>query len=528
MVASIGKIASASQGVAYFERDGYYARSDPAHREASAWAGKGADALGLSGPVDPDAFTAILEGKVPGGSQLGRRDKDGNIHHRPGRDVTLSAPKSVSLAALVCGDHRIAAAHDRAVQRTLSWIEANAIASGTMIRAVGQDMVAATFRHDTSRNLDPQLHTHCVIANMVRGRDGKWRTMVDDGLYGGKMAIGAIYRSELAQGLADLGYRIEKTHADGRFEIAGVPRGVIDAFSTRRAEIEAAMEAHDLGTPGDNPRLASRAALMTRAHKRDVDKDALRQDWSRQPEGLGFSAENLVENVRARQASALERRTQDHGDLSSHRDHVAYREYVAAGSAAWAAEHLGERQAVFSHNGLLAATLGRDPGAVTVEEAEQAVHGMQRDGRLHAATGLKHGKHWATDAALAKESEAIALMQAGQGKAKPVMKRWVAETKLHRGRLTDGQKEAVKIVLSTRDRVVGVQGYAGTGKTTMLKRLRSLAEKQGYHVTGLAPADRSASYGPCGQAVDKLALAHGLTTLAGLATTAPTLPQQQG
>ena len=87
MVASIGKIASASQGVAYFERDGYYAGSDPAHREASAWAGEGADALGLSGPVDPDAFTAILEGKVPGGSQLGRRDKDGNIHHRPGRDV---------------------------------------------------------------------------------------------------------------------------------------------------------------------------------------------------------------------------------------------------------------------------------------------------------------------------------------------------------------------------------------------------------------------------------------------------------
>ena len=222
MVASIGKIVSPAQGVSYYERDGYYARDDPAHREASAWAGKGAAALGLAGPVNPEAFTAILEGKVPGGSQLGRRDKDGNIHHRPGRDVTLSAPKSVSLAALVGGDDRITAAHDRAVQLTLTWIEANAIetrmrdpSTGTMIRAVGQDMVAATFRHDTSRNLDPQLHTHCVIANMVRGRDGKWRTMVDDGLYGGKMAIGAIYRSELARALAELGYRIERTHADG-------------------------------------------------------------------------------------------------------------------------------------------------------------------------------------------------------------------------------------------------------------------------------------------------------------------------
>ena len=453
--------------------------------------------MGLSGAVDPDTFTAILEGKVSGGSQLGRRDKDGNIHHRPGRDVTLSAPKSVSLVALVCGDERVVAVHDQAVQRTLAWIEANAIetrmrdpSTGTMVRAGGQDMVAATFRHDTSRNLDPQLHTHCVIANMVRGGDGKWRTMVDDGLYAGKMAIGAIYRAELAQGLANLGYKIEKTHSDGRFELAGVPRGVIEAFSTRRAEIEAAMEAHDLGKPIDDPRLADRTALMTRAHKRDVDKDALRQDWSRQAAKLGFSADSIIEIASAREAEHS--RIQDYEDVFIDRDDGAYRDLVAVASAAWAAGHLGEREAVFSNTSLLAATLGQNPGAVTVEAAETAIGEMQRNGRLHAATGLGHGKYWTTDAALAKESETIALMQTGQGKSKPVMKRWVAETKLHRGRLNEGQKEAVKIVLSTKDRVVGVQGYAGTGKTTMLNRLRSLAEKQGYHVTGLAPSASAA------------------------------------
>ena len=499
MVASIGKIVSASQGVTYYERDGYYARDDPSHREASAWAGKGADALGLVGPVDPDTFTAILEGRVPGGSQLGRRDRDGNVHHRPGRDVTLSAPKSVSLAALVGGDHRIVAAHDHAVQRTLAWIEANAIetrmrdrSTGTMIRAGGQDMVAATFRHDTSRNLDPQLHTHCVIANMVRGGDGKWRTMVDDGLYGGKMAIGAIYRAELAQGLKDLGYQIEKTHTDGRFELAGVPRSVIEAFSTRRAEIEAAMKAHGLGTPIDDPRLADRTALMTRAHKRDTDKDALHQDWSRQAAELGFSADTLVEIASVREAGAGDSVTQDHDDIVAYRDYAARCEYETVGTAAWAAWHLGEREAVFSHASLLAATLACDPGAITVDAAEQSIDAFQRANRLNEATGLKYGKHWTTEAALARESETIALMQTGQGKSKPIMKRWVAETKLHRGRLNDGQKEAVKIILSTRDRVIGVQGYAGTGKTTMLNRLRSLAEKQGYHVTGLAPSASAA------------------------------------
>ena len=167
MVASIGAVASPAQGVTYYERDGYYARDDPAHRDASAWAGKGAEALGLSGPVDPDTFKAVLEGKVPDGTgrQLGRKDRDGNIHHRLGRDVTLSAPKSVSLAALVGGDGRVVAAHDRAVTRTLAWIENNAVETrmkdpetGRMVHAGDQGMVAATFRHNTSRNLDPQQH----------------------------------------------------------------------------------------------------------------------------------------------------------------------------------------------------------------------------------------------------------------------------------------------------------------------------------------------------------------------------------
>ena len=179
MVASIGKIASPSQGVGYFEKDGYYARDDGAHREASAWAGKGAEALGLSGPVDPERFRAVLEGQVPGGRRLGRKEIDGSITHRPGRDVTLSAPKSVSLMAMVGGDDRIVEAHDKAVMATLGWIEKNAIetrmrdrATGAMVQAGNQKMVAATFRHDTSRNLDPQLHTHAVVANMVQGEEG--------------------------------------------------------------------------------------------------------------------------------------------------------------------------------------------------------------------------------------------------------------------------------------------------------------------------------------------------------------------
>ena len=493
MVASIGKIASPSQGVGYFEKDGYYARDGGAHREASAWAGRGAEALGLSGPVDPERFRSVLEGEVPGGRRLGRREIDGTIAHRPGRDVTLSAPKSVSLMAMVGGDERIVEAHDKAVTATLGWIEKNAVetrmrgpATGAMIRTGGQKTVAALFRHDTSRNLDPQLHTHAVVANMVQGEDGKWRTMVDDGLFKGKMAIGAIYRAELAQGLKGLGYGIEKIHADGRFEIEGVPREVIDAFSTRRAEIEAAMAERGMGESKDNPHLAARAALMTRAAKRDIDRGELGRSWQRQAKGLGFSASKVC--AQARKA--------ERGLLGP--DLFAGPGYVAGDAAAWVVGHLAERQSVFGHADLLAATLAREPGAVTVDAAGRAIAALEREGSLHAARGLDHGRYWTTDAAMARESEIIALMRAGQGAEKTVMRRWMAETKLHRDRLNEGQKEAVKTILASKDRVVAVQGYAGTGKTTMLKRLRALAafgDDNGYTPMTAAEAQTHADRG---------------------------------
>ena len=101
-------------------------------------------------------------------------------------------------------------------------------------------------------NLDPQLHSHAVLANMVQGADGKWRTMSNERLYASKMLLGALYRGELAQGLARLGYGIEKTHADGRFEIADVPRKVVEAFSTRRAAIEAAVAERGSGSTAGN------------------------------------------------------------------------------------------------------------------------------------------------------------------------------------------------------------------------------------------------------------------------------------
>ena len=507
---SIGALTSAAQGASYYERDGYYAKDDPEHRAASAWAGKGAEELGLKGPVDPETFKAILEGKVPDDSdtRLGRRGRDGEILHRPGRDLTFSAPKSVSIAALVGGDDRIVEAHDRAVGATLAWIEKNAAetrmkdpVTGQMARVGNQKIVAATFRHDTSRNLDPQLHSHSVIANMVQGEDGKWRSMANEGLYLQQKLIGMLYRNELAGGLARLGYGIEKTHADGRFEIAGVPRKVVEAFSTRRAEIETAMAERNLGNSADNPRLAERAALMTRAAKRDIDRDELRELWRKQAAGLGLDAPALVGEAAARSVepamhgpeSAPERTVLPEMPVAASPDAVgldgtANDRNAASEAVAWAMAHLSEREAVFARADLFAAALAHAPGTVTIAEAEREVARLEKAGALHAVDLPGAEDSLATAKTVAEERETVALMRGGQDRGKAPMRSWVVQGFLNKGPLTAGQKDAVKLILSAEDRVVGVQGYAGSGKTTMLDRARTLAAKKGYRMIGLAPS----------------------------------------
>ena len=309
---------------------------------------------------------------------------------------------------------------------------------------------------------------------MVRDGNGRWRAMANEGLYERQKLVGMLYRSELARNLAELGYGIGKTHPDGRFELAGVPREVIRAFSTRRAEIEAAMEERGLGATAGNPRVAERAALMTRATKRDVDRDALRGVWERQAADLGFDARALGAEAAARAAT----RGKDRGPARE----------PAADAVAWAMEHLSEREAVFGRADLLASALAHAPGRVTMAEAEREVEDLEKAGALHAVSLPGARDALATDRTAGEERETVALMRSGRGRGRAPMRGWAVQARLHRGPLTAGQKDAVKLILSSRDRLVGVQGYAGTGKTTMLDRVRTLAERKGWRMAGLAPS----------------------------------------
>ena len=239
MVATISAISSSAQASSYYEADDYYAGDG---LSPSEWQGAGAQALGLSGEVERDQFRDMLDGKLPDGQQLGTI-RDGANQHRPGWDVTMSAPKSVSIMAEVAGDRRLIGAHDRAVKTALAFAERHSAATrvregGKVDRQQTGNLVVASFRHDTSRAQDPQLHTHNVIMNATRDADGNWRSLEPRALYQLQKAIGAVYRQELAVNVRELGYEIEPGK-DSLFEIKGVSAEAIKAFSERAAQVEA-------------------------------------------------------------------------------------------------------------------------------------------------------------------------------------------------------------------------------------------------------------------------------------------------
>ncbi|HFI9934232.1 TPA: MobF family relaxase [Escherichia coli] len=165
---SIAQVRSAgSAGNYYTDKDNYYVLGSMGER----WAGQGAEQLGLQGSVDKDVFTRLLEGRLPDGADLSRM-QDGRNRHRPGYDLTFSAPKSVSMMAMLGGDKRLIEAHNQAVDFAVRQVEALA---STRVMTDGQsetvltgNLVMALFNHDTSRDQEPQLHTHAVVANVTQ------------------------------------------------------------------------------------------------------------------------------------------------------------------------------------------------------------------------------------------------------------------------------------------------------------------------------------------------------------------------
>jgi conjugative relaxase-like TrwC/TraI family protein len=445
--------------------------------------------------VDRDTFRELLDGKIAGG-QLGTV-RDGQLEHRPGWDVTLSAPKSVSIMAEVAGDRRLIEAHGEAVKTALAHVEAHMAATrvrhgGSVTREATGNLVVASFQHGTSRAQDPQLHTHNVIMNATQGEDRSWRSLEPRAIYQLQKQIGAIYRQELAVKVRELGYEIAPGK-ESMFEIKGVSADVMAAFSTRSAEIEAALG--ERGTTREEASAAEKqvAALDTRQAKIATDHGTLVADWRETADRAGFDADarlSLVRESEVKAASGL------HLPDPSIADHAV----------AHAADKLGERQSVFSVAALHEEAGRVGLGKVSYAEIGDAIGRASREGELVDRTFVdRRGAAFAgftTQQNIAAEKTLLRIEAHGRGAFAPIASplaaaKAVAGAAAQAERSGFGwnadQKAATEQLLTSRNRITAVQGYAGTAKTTtVLATFAREVEARDVSVVALAPTASAA------------------------------------
>ncbi|RYY25389.1 MAG: conjugative relaxase [Sphingomonadales bacterium] len=493
MVASVSVLTSSAQASSYYEADDYYANCG---LSPSEWHGKGAEELGLSGDVDRERFRELLDGQV-GDQQLGTF-RDGQLEHRPGWDVTLSAPKSVSIMAEVAGDRRLIAAHGEAVKTALAHVETHMAATrirhgGAVTRETTGNLIVASFQHGTSRAQDPQLHTHNVIMNATQGEDGSWRSLEPRAIYQLQKQIGAIYRQELALKVRELGYEIE-TAKESMFEIKGVSADVMAAFSTRSAEIEAA-----LGERGTSREAASAAekqvaALDTRQAKVAADQASLVADWRKTADRAGFNSEARLALVREAKSNAVSATG------------LAEQASAAERAVAHAADKLGERQSVFSVAALHEEAGRVGLGKVSYAQVDAAIDAAGARGELVDRTFLdRRGAEFAgltTRQNIEAETRSLQLEADGRGAFAPIASPLAAAKAVavaSRQAERDGfawnadQRAATEQLLTSRNRITAVQGYAGTAKTTtVLATFAREADTRGVSVVALAPTASAA------------------------------------
>jgi len=511
---SVANVRTAGGAANYFAADNYYTRADA--DRSGEWLGKGADRLGLRGPIEAEQFEAVLKGLLPDGSRVG----SDNRVHRAGTDLTFSMPKSWSILALVGGDKRIIDAYAAAVRETLVWAEKNLAETRMEVRGKERvvttgNLVVGLFQHDTNRNQEPNAHLHAVVANVTQGPDGKWRALRNDKLWEHNTLLNAMTMARFRLAVEKLGYEVGEYGNHGNFEAVGVPKAIRDAFSSRRAEIL------DRLATMEGKGLAARnvANLMTRAEKgRIVDRDALARQWGEAAARLGFDPSQVIARANARAAqdignvagfgqAALRLVRQGSALAAAFATRLGLREsdpllparmgnrtpeqIAAVHAVASAIRHLGEREAAFTRADIFRAALGFAL-PTSIMEIENRVDQLLRQGHLLKGKGADRDLVTTRDA-LGLEQRIIAAVESGRGLAPAIVppdvagERLQALSQLKYGMtLNPGQEGAGRLLLASHNRIVAIQGVAGAGKSTVLKPVADVLREEGRAVLGLA------------------------------------------
>ena len=447
---------NAGAAKSYYSKADYY---NEGQELVGSWGGLGASRLGLSGTVDKSSFDRLCDNLDPvTGEQLTVRSR---TERTVGYDFTFSVPKSVSLLYALSGDQEILEAFRSSVDETMREME---VEMKTRVRTGGQDtnrtsgnLVWAEFIHTTSRPVDgipdPQLHSHVFVFNSTwdheedRWKAGQFRELKRDAPY-----FQAAFRVRLANRLQDLGFGVDRKRDD--FELSGIPADLLKRFSRRTELIEKVAEEKGITNPD---RKAELGAETRESKGKSVSCDALRKEWNNR----------LTEPEQALLASVHRREKSFPRPLRAEGKSVDY-----------AIDHSFVRDAVLPERKLVTEALKRGLGAVTVE----GVASEMKQGPL-IRSEIEGRPMATTKEMVALEAKMIAFARDGRGRFRPLGN---PDRPVTRDWFNDGQKEAVRHVLGSRDRVMVIRGVAGTGKTTLEQEIGEAMAEAGKPVVAIA------------------------------------------
>jgi conjugative relaxase-like TrwC/TraI family protein len=460
---------------------------------AGEWQGGLAGQLGLAGAVSAEDFAKLSQGQHPQtGEQLVRQrasyeyqDVDGKttktMEHRAGWDATFSAPKSVSLTALVGGDERVREAHRESVRVALDQLEhyTQARIGGNHPPETTGRFVAAKFEHDTARPVDgyvaPQLHTHAVIFNVTERDNAQPRAIQPQGLFASQQFATAVYQSELTYRVRQLGYEIT-TGRSGAPEIKGYTQEYLDASSPRSQQIREYLER----TGRSGKEAAEIAAHSTRDRKEIHSLKEVMAAHRKLAADFGHQADAVVRAARER---------------SQHQEKPVNSLDRVRESLTFSRDKNFEREAVVDERALIRDGLRRGMGEITHAQVRANLDTRLASGEFRIVERPEHSpaRRLTTAKTIEAEHDIIRRVREGQNQIESVLPRPQAIAVAdHHLQLNQAQKTVVEDVLSSPDRIQGIQGFAGSGKTTTLTVIRSAAERQGYQVEGFAPTSRAA------------------------------------
>jgi conjugative relaxase-like TrwC/TraI family protein len=476
-------IRAMSNGIGYsarhLEHSDYYAEGE---RVTGQWQGRGAEMLGLAGDIQSEQFEALRQGVDPQSGEFlrqrhsaDRTAADGTTQSR-GRnlyDFTISAPKSVSVMAQLGGDAGLVEAHRKAVQETLKELEHRAASRVRRDRAndnrITGNLVLAVYHHDTSRELDPQLHTHAVAANLTYdGAEGRWKALQASDIYEQRAYLTEVYRNALAREVRSLGYEIEdRRSSKGKnlgFEIKGVSDELLEKYSQRSEQRDRAI-AEFVENKGRQPSDNEIAILVRESRADKLVEISTAEVHSRQTARLtpeeSLTLGQIREAVRERsQTQRLEPES-------------------AVPSLDYAKQHVFERVSVALDHELLTEALRHGRGRIDLADLKGEFSLEESTGRI-----LQAGKEVATRESLDRERDMIERINRGIGQFDRLGgQHEFADSAF----LRPEQKQAIDFVLNSHDLAVNIRGAAGTGKTATLQELQRGLEESGREVSAVAP-----------------------------------------